>query len=196
MNAMMNWLNKVPWYQSMRVTFSRRRIRYLERSRKYVRDFVDIENARNVGLIVNINECTTEDIKTLRRYIDQLKKGRKQVFLIELNFLKKSVPTFNSSVNSIFINPSKLNWLDFPVQSVEGKIRQYDLDILMNFDESDRMTSKYLCSMANAKTRTGKHTAGFESCYELMVNFPIRSDVTRMKTKIKEFDYFLKMLEK
>ena len=55
------------------------------------------------------------------------------------------------------------------------------------------MTSKYVCSIAKAKTRTGMHKEGFESCYELMIG---PSENKGMKGMIKEFDYFLNMIDK
>ena len=113
--------------------------------------------------------------------------------LIEINFHKKSDPQFSNSVESIFINPAKLNWLDYPTPTIENQIKRHELDILMDFDSSNRMTSKYLCSMAKAKTRAGVHREGFESCYELMIN---GSENNGMKTLIKEFDYFLNMIDK
>ena len=175
--------------------FSKRRLKNLEKN-PIKREFIDIDKAKEIGMIVNMNICSAEDVKLLRKYISQLKKESKKIFLIELNFLKKSAPEFTSSVDAVFINPSKLNWFDYPVASVEGKIKQRNLDILMNFDASDRITSKYLCSLANAKTRTGTHTAGYENCYELMIDLPPNLNGDRIPAMIKQYDYFLKMLEK
>lgn len=183
----MNWLNRI------KEKYSRRRIRQLDRSRKYMRDFVDIDIAKKIGLIINVNQLNSQENKLLRNYMSELKTRQKDLLLIEINYQKKSVPEFKKSVNSVFINPSKLNWLDYPILSVENQIKRHKLDILLNFDSSDRMTSKYICSIADAKTRTGIHVAGFESCYEVMVDLPKNN---RLKTMITEYEYFLKMLEK
>lgn len=176
--------------------FSKRKLKSLDKQPAVKREFIDIDKAKEIGMIINMNICSVEDIKLLRKYINQLKKDSKKVFLIELNFMKKSSPEFTSSVDSVFINPSKINWFDFPSSAVQGKIKQRSLDILMNFDASDRLTSKYVCSFANAKTRTGTLTAGFENCYELMVDIPPNLNGNTIPTMIKQYDYFLKMLEK
>ena len=91
-----------------------------------------------------------------------------------------------------------MNWLGHPVPNVESKVKQQKLDILMNFDGSDRITSKYICSIANAKTRAGSYHQSFENCYELMVEMDNGNQVGKNQVgkMIKEFDYFLKMLEK
>lgn len=181
------------WLNELKEKFSRRRIRNLDRTKEYTRDFVDIESARNIGLIINVNHLSPEDLKLLETYVQGLKKRSKKILLIELNFHKNSSPYFNNGTESIFINPSKLNWLDYPTPGIENQIRQHELDILIDFDLTNRMTSKYVCSIAKAKTRTGMHKEGFESCYELMIG---SSENKGMKGMIKEFDYFLNMIDK
>ncbi|MEM9986285.1 MAG: hypothetical protein AAF804_14425, partial [Bacteroidota bacterium] len=103
--------------------------------------------------------------------------------------------------------------------AIESEIQSHEMDILMDFDRSSRMASKYVCSMAKAKTRTGMHREGLESCYELMIT-PSAGLVTSqvamkgeaptydseiealgpnekpdLKSVIKEFDYFLNMID-
>lgn len=176
--------------------FRKRKIRKLDKQRKPRREFVDIDKAKQIGMIVNINQCSTDDIKDLRKYISRLQKSKKRIFLIELNFIKKSLPELANGTDSVFINPSKLNWLDYPTHGIEGKIREQELDILMDFDSSGRMTSKYVLNIANAKTRTGPHVKDFEYCYELMVELPSSSTAYRLRDMINHFDHFLKELEK
>ncbi len=176
--------------------FTKRKMRQLDNRKPPQREFIDLDKAKNIGIIVNINECSTEDIKQLTGYISKLKREKKHIFIIELNFIKKSVSELTLSGDGIFINPSKMNWLDYPVPSVEEKIRNQTLDILMNFDASEKMTSKYVLNFANAKTRTGPHVEGFEYCYELMVNLPPNTNGKHLQAMINQFDYFLKMIEK
>lgn len=180
------------WLTDLKENFSRRRIRSLDRTKEYSRDFVDLESARKIGLIVNVSQISPEDLDLIHTYTKALKKRNKKLLLIELNFQKKSLPILSHMADAIFLNPAKLNWLDYPTPGLENEIRKHELDILMDFDSSNRMTSKYLCSMARAKTRTGVHREGFESCYELMIN---REEVPTMKAMIKEFDYFLNMID-
>lgn len=182
----MEWLNK------MKDRLSKKRIQDLDQF-AYKRDFVDLEVAKTVGMIVNVTESNAEDLDLIRTYADALRKRNKKVLLIELNFDKKSTPKYP---NSLFINPAKLNWYEYPVPSMEKKIQQYDLDILMNFDSSERMTSKYICSVANARTRTGIHIEGLESCYELMIEQTLEDNEEGVSNMIKQFDYFLNMIEK
>ncbi|MEL6589677.1 MAG: hypothetical protein AAGM67_18260 [Bacteroidota bacterium] len=183
------------WLNDLKEKFSRRRIRNLDRSKEYARDFVDIESARSIGLIVNVNQLSPEDLKQFEGYVKGLKKRGKKVLLIEINFHKNSEPHYPEGPDTIFINPSKLNWLDYPTPGIESQIRKHELDILIDFDTTNRMTSKYVCSIAKAKTRTGMHKEGFESCYELMIG-PSEAEHQGMKGMIKEFDYFLNMIDK
>ncbi|MCI4668000.1 MAG: hypothetical protein MRZ79_07550 [Bacteroidia bacterium] len=180
------------WINDIKDKFSRKRIRSLDRTKEYNRDFVDIDSARKIGMILNLSTTDPGDISLVEDYMEALKKRSKDILLIEINLDKKSEPTYSNIPNSIFINPTKLNWLDYPIPSLENQIRSHELDILMDFDMSTRMPSKYICSMARAKTRTGLHREGFEVCYELMIDPTESND---MKNMIKEFDYFLNMID-
>lgn len=181
------------WLSDLKEKFSRRRIRSLDRTKEFSRDFVDIETAKFIGVIVNVDSLNAGDESLIKDYLAVLRKRKKRVLLIEISFNKKSEPTWKGLGDEfVFINPTKLNWLDYPTPAIETQIRQYELDILIDLDMSPRMTSKYVCSMAKAKTRTGVHREGLESCYELMIN---RSDVKDLKSLLKEFDYFLNMID-
>jgi len=172
---------------------SLKRIVHLAKSKPYRHDFIDIENARTVGIIVNMTHCSREEQNHLLTYVKQLLRLNKSVTVIEINYDKKADPQFNTEVPSIFINASRLNWLDYPVPAIETQIRRHDFDILLNFDASERMTSKYVCAMAKVKTRAGIFIDGLEICYELMVN-PSKS--RKIPEMIKEFEHFLQMIEK
>lgn len=182
------------WLSDLKEKFSKRRIRNLDRTKEYSRDFVDLDSATHVGLIVNADETSGEDLDLIRTYMGALRKRNKKILLIEISFNKKAEPVLATSKEDIFLNPTKLNWLDYPTPTIENQIRKHELDILMDFDLSAHMTSKYICSMARAKTRTGVHRVGFESCYELMIN-QVDAEVLGLKAMIKEFDYFLNMID-
>jgi len=185
------------WLNDLKDKFSKRRIRSLDRTKEYGRDFIDLDSAEQIGLIVNTEHTLEEDLARIDQYLDALKKRGKKVLVLELNFIKKAESRFASKVKTIFINSTKLNWLDYPTPAIESEVRKHEMDILMDFDLSLRMTSKYLCSMARAKTRTGVHQEGLESCYELMIHRAIEGEEgeLEMKTMIKEFDYFLNMID-
>ena len=176
--------------------FTKRKMRQLDNRKLTKREFIDLDKAKNIGMIVNVNQCNTEDIKHLNKYISKLKREKKRIFVIEINFTKKSTPELTNGGDGIFINPAKMNWLDYPIPAIEEKINQHQLDILMNFDSSEKMTAKYVLNFANAKTRTGPHVEGSEYCYELMVHLPETTEGNRLQPMINQFDYFLKMIEK
>ena len=191
----MKWLSRI----KERYTKERIRSSLHEGGRHYKRDFIDIDKAKQIGIIINMNQCTNDDLALIQAYINALLQKNKKLLVIELNFLKKSMPAMRGGFETVFINPANLNWLDYPTPAIEKKIQKFDLDILIDFDHSERMTSKYVCSMAQAKTRTGMHTEGFEGCYELMIkpkNMGANGTPTpsNMKNMIKEFDYFLNMI--
>ncbi|MEZ4688264.1 MAG: hypothetical protein R3B47_20050 [Bacteroidia bacterium] len=158
-------------------------------------DFVDLEEARRVGFIVNTQNTSQSDSSKLSQYISRLKQAGKETFLIEINFQKKSTPAFKNISDGIFINPEKLNWLDLPNHQVETQMLQKELDILMNFDSSPRVTASYLCTLANARTRTGLHVEGQEDCYELMLSLP-EANGTKAPSVLDQFDHYLKELVK
>ncbi|MFK7970221.1 MAG: hypothetical protein AB8F95_07630 [Bacteroidia bacterium] len=157
-------------------------------------DFVDIDQAKRVGFIVNVQDINEKDKGRLTQYVNQLKKAKKDVFLVELNFIKKSTPIFTNLSNGVFINPEKLNWLGLPTTDVESKFAQTEMDILMNFDNSNNPTAQYLCRLANARTRTGVYVEGQEACYELMLSLPENGQ--KVPAMLDQFDFYLKMLEK
>ncbi len=181
------------WLSDLKEKFSRRRIRSLDRTKEFSRDFVDIETAKYIGVIVNTDSMSRDDQVLIKDYIHSLQKRKKRVLLVEISYNKKAEPTWQEFGDEfIFIHPNKLNWLDYPTPGLEGQIRQHELDILIDLDTSLRMTSKYVCSMAKARTRTGVHREGLESCYELMIH---RADEHDLKGLLREFDYFLNMID-
>lgn len=210
------------WFNDIKDKFSKRRIRSLDRTKEYGRDFIDIDSADRIGVIVNMEDCSPEDLRLIEAYIEALKKRKKEIMVIELTANKKADSHFEGKLSTIFISPTKVNWLDYPTPAIEEQVQSHTMDILMDFDRSPRMASKYLCSMARAKTRTGMYREGLESCYELMINpsvgmlqrqpvtpeaaaqKPIEQDYEfsqdqeekpDMRSVIKEFDYFLNMID-
>ncbi len=181
------------WLNDIKEKFSRRRIRSLDRTKEFSRDFIDMETAKFIGVIVNTDTLSADDQLLVKDYLAALREKKKRVLLIEVSFNKKAEPQWQAfGQEFIFLNPAKLNWLDYPTPAIETQIRQYELDILIDLDTSLRMTSKYVCSMAKARTRTGIHREGLESCYELMIH---RTDEQDLRGLLKEFDYFLNMID-
>ena len=82
------------WLNTLKHKFNLRKLRIIQRTQKVDHDFIDIDKAKKIGMIVNSNECNNSDFKLINTYIDKLKSRNKNIFLIELNFLKKSAPRF------------------------------------------------------------------------------------------------------
>lgn len=180
-------------WEKIKTYFCNRKINeVLTHGKKFAHDFIDIEKAKSIGLMINVNQCNPEDIKDIHSYMNATRAKGLKVIVFELNYLKKSTPTFATSAHTVFINPEKTNWYDCPITSVQGLIAQYDIDILLNFDTSENMTSHFVSAFSHARTRTSVYKEGFESFYEIMVAFK----ENRFKKILQNFEHFLKMIEK
>lgn len=180
-------------WEKIKTYFRNRKInQVLAQSKKFAHDFIDVEKAKSIGLMINVNQCNPEDIKDIHTYMDGARAKGLKVIVFELNYLKKSTPAFGTSAHSVFISPEKVNWLDCPNTAVQGLIAQYDMDILLNFDTSESMTSHFVAAFSHARTRTAVYKEGFESFYEMMVAFK----ENRFKKMLQNFEHFLKMIEK
>lgn len=180
-------------FEKIKTWFINRKIKSLTLVGKKIRhDFISLNNAKSIGLVINANQCNPEDLKDIHHYIDSFKTKGVTVTIFEINFTKKSTASFKTSAHSVFINPETMNWLGFPTSSVQNQIAQYKVDILINLDVSDNITSHFVCGLANAKTRTGIYREGMEVFYELMVSFK----ENRFRKMIPNFEHYLKMLQK
>lgn len=160
---------------------------------KFPHSFVDLEQANSIGVIVNINMFTSKDLIVITDYITKLEDSGKSVFLIELNFKRRTEPMFSDTNKTVFINPTHINWLGLPSREVLARVNKYKPDILINLDNSQSMTSRFICGLANAKTRAGFYEEGFENFYELMIDLP---KDTKLKSLLSAFEDYLKMIEK
>ncbi|MFN0202752.1 MAG: DUF6913 domain-containing protein [Bacteroidia bacterium] len=163
------------------------------RGKRFSRDFIGLNRAKSIGIIFNANQCNIEDIKELRAYVEQMKAKGKHVVLIELNYLKQSIPQFQHTVQTVFINPEKYNWFGCPKQQVETQLSHHKLDILLNCDTSQEITSHYVCAILEAKMRTGMYVQGMEPYYDLMLD---GAKEQRISKKIQHFEHYLKMIDK
>lgn len=183
----MNWIQSLKHRHSLR-TFKKR-----SRKVKFPHQFIALGKAKTVGFIININLYTSEDLILLTHYLTKLEDKGKKIFLVELNFKRKSLPMFTQTNQSIFINPAHINWMGFPSVQKLKAINTKKCDILLNLDHSENMTSRYICGFSNAKTRVGIHEEEFEKVYELMLQI---SPETGLKTMLNQFETYLKMIEK
>ena len=184
----MNFLNKI------RVNLSKKKYRHIQPlNGEYRRDFLTLEAAQKVGLIFNLTRIPDRDFDQIREFIQQLEAQKKKLSIIELNFTKKSLPLLSGDYTHIFINPDSLDWLRYPQAETVDQVQQLSLDVVLNLDSSDQITSKYICRIIKARTRIGVHEAGFEDCYELMVD---PQQVSELKQLIDMFDGYLSMVRK
>lgn len=184
------------FFARIKKTFLRRKFRQAEAHNQSQNhhDFVDLEDARDVGIIVNTHMTSAPDVKKLEAYAKGLKSAGKRVFLIEINPQKDAKPVFVNLSDGLFINKEKLNWLGLPKAPTEKQFTAKSLDILLNFDLSSQATAPYLCTISKAKTRAGVYVEGQENWYELMLS--ISDNQAPIPTMLKQLDHYLKMLVK
>ena len=181
------------WIQSLRHKHSLNVFRKRTRKVNFPHEFVDLEVAQTIGFIVNVELFSANELVYFTKYITQLEDKGKKVVVIEVSHKRKSTPMFSSSVASVFINPSQINWLMFPSVTRLQEINRKKCDILVNLDSSEKMTSMFVCGLSNAKTRVGLHVNGHEDFYELMLQLPIE---TKLPKILEIFETYSKMLEK
>ncbi len=182
------------WINQIRAKLSRKRYLQIEPvNGKYKRDFLNLSGAEKVGVIVNMTRISEENVHQVLDFLNLLLSQGKELLVIELNFQKKSIPQLHRDFKHVFINPMDLDWLRFPEESIIYHIQSFSLDVLLNLDQSDQITSKYICSIMNAKTRVGIHEEGFEDCYEVMID---HQPVDQVEQLIQTFEGYLSMTRK
>lgn len=181
------------WLQSLRHNYSVRTFQKRARKVNFPHAFVDLDRAQVVGFLVNIEHMSADDLVYFTRYITHLEDKGKKVVVLEISHRRKSEPMFRDSNHSIFINPEQMNWLRFPSIKRLQELNAAHLDILVNLDTSEKMTSRFVCGLSNARTRVGLHEQGNESYYELMLQLPMESKIHKI---LETFEHYSKMLEK
>jgi hypothetical protein len=181
------------WLQSFRHRYSIRIFQQRARKVKFPHAFVDLDRATSIGFIVNMEQFNADDLVFFTKYITHLEDKGKKVVVVEITYRRKSEPMFRGSVHSIFINPEQMNWLRFPSIKRLQELNATQLDILLNLDSSEMMTSRFVCGLSSAKTRAGLYEPGHESYYELMLQLPME---TKLQKVLETFEYYSKMLEK
>ena len=156
-------------------------------------NFVSFEKAKTFAFIININKLSSRELINITEYITRLEDQGKTIYMIELNFKKKTEPMFRDNVKSIFVNPVNLNWLGFPSRQILEKINSLKIDILLNLDTSEKMTAGFICGLSNAQTRGGIFDENLINFYELMLELPPE---TRSKELLRQFETYTRMIEK
>lgn len=181
------------WIQSVRHKYSLNLFHKRAKKGEFRHEFIDLDTAKKIGFVVNINMMAPKDLIALTDFLTKLEDSGKTVFVVEINFKRKSEPMFNETIRSIFINPDHINWLGFPSTEKLQEINKEKPEILMNLDTSEKMTSRFICGLSNADTRAGMYEEGYEEFYELMLDI---SKDTKLKDLLSHLETYLKMIEK
>jgi hypothetical protein len=181
------------WVQNIRQRHSLSKFRKRTQKVNFPHSFVDIERAQTIGFIVNAEQISADDLVMFTKYITQLEDKGKKVVVVEINHKRKSEPMFQRSMNTVFINPSQINWMMFPSVGKLEELNKFRCDILVNLDMAEQMTSRYVCGLSNAQTRVGLHEEGQEEFYELMLQLPADTKLSKL---LETFETYSKMLEK
>lgn len=181
------------WIQSLKHGYSLKVFEQRAKKISFPHAFVDFDKAKSVGFIVNISLFNAEDLVYFTKYITRLEQSGKEVLVVEMNFKRKSVPMFKDSVRSIFINPEQYNWLALPSIKRVKVLNKAKLDLLVDLDTSEIMTSRFICGLSNARMRVGLHEEGYEHFYELLLQLP---RTTSMNQILNTFETYTKMIEK
>jgi hypothetical protein len=181
------------WLQSLKHRYSERIFRQRAKKVSFPHAFVDLDRATSIGFIVNIEQFSAEDLVYFTKYITHLEDKGKKVVVVEITYRRKAEPMFHDSTLSVFINSEQMNWLQFPSIKRLQELNATHLDILVNLDTSEKMTSRFVCGLSSAKTRVGLYEQGYESYYELMLQLSME---TKLHKILETFEFYSKMLEK
>lgn len=182
------------WFETLKHRQSLRKFGNKARKSAYERSFIDLERAKTVAIMLNINQFNSRDLIILTDYINKLEEEGKKVYVLEMNFKRKSEPMFTeSNHSSLFISLENINWLGHPSSDTLKMINKLNCDILVNLDTSEKLTSRFICGLSNAKTRVGLYGEAYEPYYELMVEIP--EDIS-LKEMLLEIEKYLRMIEK
>lgn len=181
------------WLQSIRHRHSLNLFRSRAKKVSFPHQSVGFHHAQTLGFIINIGLINAEELVFFTKYITQLEDAGKKVVVVELNFHRKSTPMFTQSIRSIFVSSADVNWLSFPSVDKLKQINKAKCDIIFNLDTSERMTSRFICGLSNAKMRVGMHEEEYEEFYELMLQM---EDNSKLSSVLKTYETYTKMLNK
>ena len=181
------------WYKDVKQKAGIRQFEKKINKVSYPHQFVDFEKARTIGFIINVNQRSLREMVILQDYMGNLKKSGKNPVAFEINRKKNAESIFGDTVDTVFVNSETLTFFGLPSKEVLKSINQNSVEILLNLDTSDDMTSRYICGFSNAKTRVGIYQEGLEDFFELMIDLPRD---TQIKKILSSFEDYLKMIEK
>ena len=181
------------WIQSLRHRYAMHVFGQRAKKVAFPHAFVDLERANSIGFIVNIEQFSADNLVYFTKYITHLEDRGKKVVVVEVTYKRKAEPMFHDSNQSVFIGREQMNWLHFPSIKRVQELNSANLDILVNLETSERLTSRFVCGLSNAKTRVGVYEQVYISYYELMLQLPME---TKLHKILETFEFYSKMLEK
>ncbi|MEY3444003.1 MAG: hypothetical protein RLZZ519_2284 [Bacteroidota bacterium] len=181
------------WIQSLRHRYAMRVFEARAKKVSFAHAFVDLERANSIGFVVNIEQFSADNLVYFTKYITHLEDKGKKVVVLEISYGRKAEPMFYDSNQSIFIGRQQMNWLQFPSIKRMQELNSANLDILVNLDTSEKLTSRFVCGLSNAKTRVGVHESSYIAYYELLLQLPME---TKLHKILETFEFYSKMLEK
>ena len=183
----------INWIREKKRSFSLNRFHKKAEKVKFKHEFVDLKSAVRIGFILNTTNSSAQDLILLTDYISKLEtQQRKEVFVIELNFRRKSQPVFRETHRSLFVNPKYINWLGFPSMEILKEINSKPTDILIDLDRGSSLTSKFISGLSNARMRAGHHEEELEPFYDLMISGQSGS----LKDFLAQLEVYMNMLKK
>lgn len=164
-----------------------------------IHQVLSFEEIRRLGIVINVNLLTQEQISQIEKYLKELKKSQKefQVFAVEEILKKKQepieIPHFFQTHFFNYENAFNTNLL--PKARLMDQINSKNLDICINLAFTAMSPEAYLCTLSNAKMRflfqIGDYDEKIESNYELVCYQKIK------KNQIETLDLYevLKSIE-
>lgn len=184
----------IKWIREKKRAFSLQRFSKKAEKVRFAHAFVDLKSAKRIGFILNTTNSSAKDLIMLTDYIAKLEtQHSKEVFVVELNYRRKSEPVFKETHRSLFVNPRHVNWLGFPSMEVLKDLNSVPTDILIDLDQGESLTSKFISGLSNARMRAGLHQEGFEPFYDLMLS---AEGAPSLKVFLNQLEVYLNMLKK
>ncbi|NNC94068.1 MAG: hypothetical protein HKN92_00790 [Chitinophagales bacterium] len=151
------------------------------------RDFVNMENARSVGILYDATLPNNNIIVT--KFAEKLKLNNKKVNVLGYVDDKKSE---THPLNPLF-NNKDLNWFLLPSNDKIKHFINEEFDILINAFIGERLPLEYISALSKAKYRVGPYSESKTHCYELMINMGEKQDLQYL---LDQISFYLKVFNK
>jgi len=155
-------------------------------SKNIKREMLNIDTAKHVGIIFNATK--TNDVITVTRFADSLRKENKEVFILGYQDRKLKEETDNR----LFDNKN-VNWYGIPNDGKIDLFQSLNIDILICAFEEECLPLEYIAATSKAKFRVGAFSKAKTNYYELMINIKEKKDLSLL---LNQTLHFLKVINK